>query len=589
MATHSPTSPQRQDLEPLLERAFLTDDFPLFAQYFLKIKDKKGILRPFVLWPHQRQMWEDRKWLIEQGLPNWRFILKYRQGGFSRYFLAETLFFALRNHNQNILIIAHKKKLPTRFLKDIRDYIKKMPKWCRPALDIDATTELQFTEEFGGSRITITSANTVMEGGGLEVGETYQRIHITEASDPIFKFAPLVEMFQTVGAGCEVIVESTAKGIGNWHNKTYWRAVEGKSKFTPRFVPWNVHVEYVLPVPMSFTPEEEELELMAAHHLTAEQVMWRRWKIEKEFNEDVDKFREQYPLTDVEAFLFTGSSCFNLPALAHFLESEMFCKDWPTQIGDLKVVDDELAFKPSKHGNLEIYRMPEKGADYCIAVDVAEGLVEGDYSVVTVWRGVEQAAEWHGHIDPYELADISANLGYFYNEALLAVEDNDMGSVTATRLFRDLYYPNLYYRENRATADDKVSTKRVGWHTSGTNKGDMVSELALHIKNWERTGFTPHSVRLVNECRTFAVHIDKRGFDRYAAQSGCRDDCPMAAMIALQAMLSWQYGSAPIESAGGNIDKALKVAGVRVTKEPASRYERAMKRAQSGSREWGNA
>jgi len=200
----------------------------------------------------------------------------------------------------------------------------------------------------------------------------------------------------------------------------------------------------------------------------------------------------------------------------------MFCKDWPTQIGDLKVVDDELAFKPSKHGNLEIYRMPEKGADYCIAVDVAEGLVEGDYSVVTVWRGVEQAAEWHGHIDPYELADISANLGYFYNEALLAVEDNDMGSVTATRLFRDLYYPNLYYRENRATADDKVSTKRVGWHTSGTNKGDMVSELALHIKNWERTGFTPHSVRLVNECRTFAVHIDKRGFDRYAAQSGCR-------------------------------------------------------------------
>jgi hypothetical protein len=208
---------------------------------------------------------------------------------------------------------------------------------------------------------------------------------------------------------------------------------------------------------------------------------------------------------------------------------------------------------------------------------------------VSVWKGVEQVAEWHGHTDPYDLADVSANLGYFYNEGLLTVEDNDMGSVTATRLFRDLYYPNLYYRENRATADDKVSTKRVGWHTSGTNKGDMVSELALHIKNWERTGFTPHSTRFVNECRTFAVHLDKRGQDRYAAQSGCHDDCPMAAMIALQAMLSWQYGSAPIESAGGDIDKALKKAGIRQVREPASRYDRAVKRGKAGAREWGQA
>ena len=585
----SKTSLKRQDLEPLLELAFQTDDFPLFARYFLKIKDKRGVLQSFNLWPHQVQMWEDRKWLIANGLPNWRFVLKYRQGGFSRYFLAETLFFSLRNHNQTTLIIAHKKKLPTRFLKDIKDYIKHMPKWCRPTLATDSTTEIQFTDEFGGSRIMIASANTAMEGGGLEIGETIQRIHISEASDPIFKFEPLVEMFQTVGAGCEVIVESTAKGIGNWHNKTYWRAVEGKSQFTARFVPWNVHPEYVRQVPMDFVPDADELGLMAAHALSPEQVMWRRWKVEKEFNGDVDKFREQYPLTDVEAFLFTGSSCFNLPALAHFLDSEDFCKDWPTQTGYLDTVDEKLVFKSGKNGNLEIYRMPEEGEDYCIAMDVAEGLVDGDYAVASVWKGVEQVAEWHGHIDPHAFADVGADLGYYYNEALLVPEDNAMGSVTVTRLFRDLYYPNLYYRENRATTDDRVSNKRVGWHTSGTNKSDMVSELALHIKNWKRTGFTPHSARLVNECRTFAVYLDRRGQDRYAAQSGCNDDCAMGAMIALQAMLSWQYGSAPIESAGGDIDKALKQAGIRIVHQPASHYKQAMQRARSGTKEWGQA
>ena len=572
-------------MEPLLALALATDDFPLFAEHFLKIRNKMGFLVPMVLWPHQIQCWLDRQRLKAALLPVWRFILKYRQGGFSRYFLAETLFVALRNHGWNILIIAHKKKLPTRFLDDIRNFIKSMPEWCRPKLEVDSSTELKFTEAFGGSRITIASANTAMEGGGLEVGETLQRVHISEASDPVFKKDPLNELLQTVGEGCEVIVESTAKGIGNWFNEMYWPSKAGETKFFARFIPWNEHPEYTAAVPPKFKPTDEELELMLAYTLTPGQVMWRRNKIHREMR-DPEKFKEQYPITDTEAFLFTGSSLFNLAHLAHFLESPLFVKDWPTKRGSL--VDGK--FVAHEHGDLEVYREPEPCKDYCIGVDVAEGIEGGDYSVVTVWDGkLEQCAEWWGHIDPYDLADITAALGIWYNEALLVVEENSMGSVVTKKLFRDTYYPNLYYRENRAAADDGVSDRRIGWHTSGSNKGDLVAELRKQIETYEKTSFTPHSERLVNECRTFAAHLEKQGHQRYSAQSGCHDDTVMAACICLQGLLSWQFAPGPVGGETFDMDKYGRLLGINTTREPESRYERALLRARHSRKEWGQA
>jgi len=539
---------ERERLAALLAQALLTDDFPLFARHFLKIRNKLGMLVPMVLWPHQEQCWADLKELERTGRPLWRLILKYRQGGFSRYFLAETLFVALRNAHWNILIIAHKKKLPTRFLNDIRDYIKRMPVSCRPELAIDSTTEIQFTEEFGGSRVSIASANTAMEGGGLEIGETVQRIHISEASDPVFKERPLIELFQTVSAGCQVIVESTAKGIGNYFYNTWRRAVAGKSKFTPRFVSWLVQPEYSDDVPMDFRPDKEELTLMNDYGLTTGQVVWRSKKIEEEMNGDTAKFKEQYPLTDIEAFLFTGSSLFSLPKLAHFLESEEFCKDWTTETGSL--VEDatgELSFVKSNYGSLSVFRRPEEGVTYCVSGDVADGLEDGDYSVAEVFRGdtMEQCAEWRGHVPPRDFAFILANIGRWYNEALTAPEDNNMGSTTCDVLFETISYPNLYYRERPGPAGT-ISFKRIGWHT-GANKPSMVERLAHHIRDHKQTGFRPHSKVLVDECRTFAANLDKQGKDRYAAQPGSFDDTVMATCVNLGVIDSWQYVDIPTD------------------------------------------
>jgi hypothetical protein len=181
-------------------------------------------------------------------------------------------------------------------------------------------------------------------------------------------------------------------------------------------------------------------------------------------------------------------------------------------------------------------------------MDTADGLEGGDYSVATVWSGKdnEQVAEWHGHIAPRDFAHVGANLGYWYNIALLVPEDNNMGSTTVDVLYRTIFYPNLFFRERQSPVDPAISTKRIGWHT-GNNKGDMVAGLAYEIENWELTGFTIHSKGLVDECRTYAVHLDKRGKDRWGAQSGRFDDRVTTAMIYTQAVGSWQYSTEPLD------------------------------------------
>jgi hypothetical protein len=156
---------------------------------------------------------------------------------------------------------------------------------------------------------------------------------------------------------------------------------------------------------------------------------------------------------------------------------------------------------------------------------------------------MEQVAEWHGHIDPYDFATALADLGMWYNNALLAVEDNAMGDTTVKRLFRDIFYPNLYFRERTSTVEDSSNFRRAGWHTSAPNKREIVARMAHQIANWEKTGFTPHGKDFVDECRKFAAHTDKVGMARYAAQTGCYDDRVMAACIALRAIASWQYST----------------------------------------------
>ena len=63
--------------------------------------------------------------------------------------------------------------------------------------------------------------------------------------------------------------------------------------------------------------------------------------------------------------------------------------------------------------SVEVWQRPDSMSAYVMGVDTAEGLGNGDYSVIQVLDvGTgEQAAIWHGHISPDLLAEEVMALG----------------------------------------------------------------------------------------------------------------------------------------------------------------------------------
>ncbi len=149
---------------------------------------------------------------------------------------------------------------------------------------------------------------------------------------------------------------------------------------------------------------------------------------------------------------------------------------------------------------LEIWREPEPSHIYCIGVDTAEGLAHGDYSCAQVLdvRTGEQAAVWHGHIPPDELAFEVSNLGLWYNSALCCVESNNHGLTTIVQL-RHLGYPNLFRKRALNQVSAKVSME-FGWKTTRTTKPLLIDDLSMALRNDELTLFDKFTVA---ELRTY--------------------------------------------------------------------------------------
>jgi hypothetical protein len=97
-----------------------------------------------------------------------------------------------------------------------------------------------------------------------------------------------------------------------------------------------------------------------------------------------------------------------------------------------------------------IWRLPEKGHQYALGIDVALGIAGGNWTVFEVFdqRTREQVAEAHLHIDPDDAGWLAFTLGMFYNQAEINTELTGPGYNTDARL-KKLQYPRLYIWRNR--------------------------------------------------------------------------------------------------------------------------------------------
>ncbi len=288
----------------------LHTDFPVYAKHCLKIRVKKAVvvdgrpqkILPFVLNRAQRFIHtqiEDQK--RDKGYVR-VLLLKGRQQGCSTY--VEGRFFHKTSQSRGVktFIITHEDKATANLFKMAKRYYDNCPTSMQPHITLSNAKELYFDQ--------LDSAYGVGTAGSGDVGrsDTIDYMHGSEVG--FWKNTDNLKtgVLQAAEQAEEIILESTANGLGNMFHQMWQDAESGLGKYKAIFVPWYWQEEYREQPPDDFVMDEEEQNYFNAYKDNGledtSQMLWRRNKLVE--LKDPLLFKQEYPATAAEAFQVTG-------------------------------------------------------------------------------------------------------------------------------------------------------------------------------------------------------------------------------------------------------------------------------------------
>lgn len=290
--------------------------------------------------------------------------------------------------------------------------------------------------------------------------------------------------------GGRVIMLGTAHGEGNLFHKLWVGSQNRTNRFKGMFFPW-------------WSGDRDE-----------------NWYASKKRDLPDWQLAQEYPSDPDEAFLRSGHPVFNVDALRSMTPVE------PSR-GRLVATETGPVFEEADGGSLRIWELPESSMRYCIGADVAEGLEHGDYSVAYVIEAKSRrvVAGYHARVDADVFgSDVLFNLGRFYNQALVGIENNNHGLVTNKSLARVLYNP-IYHQRPVNRTDRPQPTDVLGWRTSSITKPVAIDDLNRVLRDSELSLFDADAH---TELRTFVREGDGK------MHGSPFDDRVMALAIAVQ-------------------------------------------------------
>ena len=423
-------------------------------------------------------------------------VLKARQLGVTTYVAARLFIQTITRPGTMTVQVAHTEESAEAIFTIVRRFWENLPdRMRRGALRASRANvrQLVFPEIDSEYRVETADDNA---GRGM----TIHQLHCSEVSRwPRGGGETLASLRAAVVPNGEIVLESTARGAAGVFYEEWQKAEE--TGYTRHFFPWWYDKGYreegrrskLMPL------SDEEKALVERHGVNLGQIAWRRkqWKTMRGLA------AQEYAEDPVSCFLASGECVFDLEAI----------EQAAGRAGQ--------ATESQDNGRLLIWLPPNRHAGgerrrYIIGVDTAGGGSEGDYScaqVIDRTMGL-QCAELRGHFPPFELARRVAELGKFYDDALVAVERNNQGYGVLAHL-KDLRYENLYLQNGQE-----------GWLTSVVSRPAMIENLAAVLVE-QPSVF--HSLRLLEEMKTFVRHADGHA----EAAEGAHDDCVMAMAIAL--------------------------------------------------------
>lgn len=559
----------------------------------------EGALAPFIWNEPQEIIWAKMQLAIAAGQPIRLVILKARQFGVSTFFCAWLFWWMWRRTEVRALISAHQKLTLGVMLETMNRFYESFPPGFRPQLRASGPRarigkeEVYFADRKSGALITPAHADAG-RGDAYDLALCTEVAAYDDAANFFGGFIPA--MGRRVDTS--LIMESSPQP--GW----FWERYKNAKRFDQDvFLPWMVARSlYTIPLEsytargrvkawrdvrtkerVTFTPAEiKEQQVLSRlekregrEAVTWGQMYWRQIEIESTYDGDEEYFNQEYPRDDVTCFEKSVRSAFKnvLPIIRATVEETLDeSAEWEdAAIGRLEsdtvarpdAEVQRVAFVNDDHVDFErwpgifVCKRPQSGFVYTIGVDVADDINtsadedDANFSVISVYccNTREQVAEWRGGMDPHELGDEVAMVGYFYNTAMVCVEYNNMGITTVDRLTKYLEYPNRF-RWPKWDEANKF-TKKEMWVTDEKSKQLMIGSLRYAIKNGN---YKVRSPGLQEELTGYQVNSG-----RYAAGPDTYADRIIAAALSWQCVEQTDYGSsivlgaidAPGEKAAG--------------------------------------
>ena len=491
-------------------------DFEYWARSMTTISDKgKGRDTAFTLNRPQRIYLKAMEELRLAGKPIDIILCKARQWGGSTLTQLYMLWIQLvHKRNWNSVICGDIEKQSSIVAGMLAKVISRYPTWATGGKQL-TTTPYQGAQKtrvisWSNSRYSLGSAQ---KPDSLR-SEDISMAHLTEVG--LWKAThgrkpeDLVQsIFGAIAGGPYTmkVIESTAKGVGNFFHRTWIDATKKRNNFTPVFIPWFSIDLYskamkesdYSPFIDSMNDYEHELFRLGA---TLEAIAWYRDK-RREMPDEWRLFSE-FPSTAAEAFQSTGRRVFRTSYVSDALSN---CVP-PLFVGDIVSQNDgKSKFVPCQPGEdkgeeqLRVWLMPDNEQHlrdrYIVTVDVGGTSNKADYSCILVADRIamtdggvpEIVACWHGHIEHDKLAWKAMEIARAYDNALLVIEANTLETEgTEGDNFEYILneisgrYSNLYCRTSLQEIR-QGRPRRWGFHTNSSTKPMVINFLIKALRD----------------------------------------------------------------------------------------------------------
>ena len=420
-----------------------------YIEKYIKIRDKSGKIINLQFNEPQQRLYDIIKEQKLKNKPVRIVILKARQLGFST--IAESILFkeTTTKFNVNTGIITHQDEATKNLFNMSKLMYECLPPEMKPSKKASNAQELIFDNDKGTG---LKSKIRCMTAGSQGVGRsyTYDNLHVSElAFWPGNKKTTMTGLLQAVPnlSSTIIIIESTANGF-EYFKEIWDGAVAGENDFIPLFVGWNELKDYQMPY-TGFELTSEEIQLQKDYNLSLEQLTWRRWCIRNNCSNDIEQFKQEYPITPEEAFISTGACYFNKEIIMGRINKIKNIKPLRkgyfsysingNNISDIEFIDDDK-------GYIDIYEEPKEGHPYVLGGDTAGDGSDYFTGLVIDNSNSKQIAKLrHNKIDEDEYSRQIYCLGTYYNNALVGLENNY--STYPTKKLKEYDYPKMYIRE----------------------------------------------------------------------------------------------------------------------------------------------